>query len=82
MGRRSKIVVDVPIATPAEIKALREWAGYSMREASILLDLASQATYENYEYGRNEMPRPTWKLFRVMTGSLLPPPKKVSRHHK
>ena len=54
-----------PPATPEEIKALRLAAGLSMAHLAKLLQV-SVASYEGWEYGRNRMPAPIFKLLRII----------------
>lgn len=54
-----------PPATPEAIKALRLAAGLSMPHLAKLLQV-SVASYEGWEYGRNRLPAPIFKLLRIL----------------
>ena len=54
-----------PPATPDEIKALRLAAGLSMAHLAKLLQV-SVASYEGWEYGRNRLPAPIFKLMKMV----------------
>lgn len=56
------LCADLPPATPAAVRALREGAGLSLAEAAVLIGIGDRGTWARWERGERDMPVQAWAL--------------------
>jgi transcriptional regulator with XRE-family HTH domain len=52
-------------ATAKDVKNLRARMGITQREAATMVGITLNA-WQHYEYGRRQIPEPTWRLFKLL----------------
>ena len=62
------LCADLPPATPAAVRALREGADLSLSEAAALIGIGDRGTWARWERGERVMPLQAWALALLALG--------------